>query len=126
MTETPVQPPVRQRFSVAAWARWEVSRRIELTIAHKLIVLDRFVKAAALLAGGVALLVAERSGFLVRAAARIQSELDVEPGRHLWLRLSDSSSTARTRSDKLAAMHLGLTGRVAFVAASSQGMGRAI
>ena len=72
----------------AAWVRWEMGRRIELTLGLRLIILDRFVKAVALIGGGVVLLVAERTGALAQFTARLQTELNLNPGSHLWLRLT--------------------------------------
>lgn len=73
----------------AAWARWEMGRRVELTLGLRLIIVDRFVKAVALILGGIVLLVAERSGELAELTARLQAEINVSPGSHLWLRLTN-------------------------------------
>jgi uncharacterized membrane protein (DUF2068 family) len=69
------------------WLRWEFSRRIELTLGLRLIVLDRAVKFVALIAGGVVLLVAAASGALAGFTQHVQTELNLKPGSHLWLRL---------------------------------------
>ena len=72
----------------AAWMRWELNRRIELTLGHRLIIIDRFVKAVVLVLGGIVLLIAERTGALAQLTERLQTELNVSPGSHLWLRLT--------------------------------------
>jgi uncharacterized membrane protein (DUF2068 family) len=72
-----------------AWLRWEFSRRIELTLGVRLIILDRFVKAAALLIGGVVLMVVTETGGLREIAEQVQDQLNVGSGRHLWLRLTE-------------------------------------
>jgi uncharacterized membrane protein (DUF2068 family) len=69
--------------------RWEFSRRIELTLGVRLIILDRAVKAVALTLGGIVLLVTVRNGALEEFADRLQAELNVSPGSHLWLRLTN-------------------------------------
>jgi uncharacterized membrane protein (DUF2068 family) len=72
-----------------AWLRWEFSRRIELTLGVRLIILDRFVKAAALLVGGTVLIVATQTGALRDIAEQVQDQLNVSSGRHLLLRLTN-------------------------------------
>ena len=46
------------------WVRWEVSRRFEVTLGIRLIILDRFVKALVLGLGGIVLLVVTETGGL--------------------------------------------------------------
>ena len=75
---------------VRAWARWEFARRIELTVGLRLIVLDRYVKAVALLAGGIVLIVVTATGGIERITEQLQAELNLDPGRHLWLRLAET------------------------------------
>ena len=87
-----------------AWTRQEMSRRIELTTGLRLIVLDRTVKAVVLTVGGIALLIAERTGALTNLTSEVQEQLNLNSGSHLWLRLINAllqrfgslSSTART------------------------------
>lgn len=69
------------------WLRWEFSRRIDMTLGVRLIILDRCVKCVVLLVGGIALIVATRSGALDQLALTVQRELNLSPGNHLWLRL---------------------------------------
>ena len=71
-----------------AWARWELSRRITLTLGLRLIILDRAVKALVLTLGGIVLLVAVRSGALEDWSDRLQTELNVNAGSGVWLRLT--------------------------------------
>ncbi|MFN2592243.1 MAG: DUF2127 domain-containing protein [Candidatus Dormibacteria bacterium] len=64
------------------WARWELGRRIEVTPAIRLITVERFVKGAVLLVGGLALLVVSNHGDTVpRIAGDLQNELNLSPGR---------------------------------------------
>ena len=70
-----------------AWVRWEMGRRIELRGFLRLIVIERFVKGAALLIGGVALLVYSGHTDLVDLSERLRTELVLDPGRHAWTRL---------------------------------------
>lgn len=88
-TDIPRPRTPRRDRGRLGWFRWELSRRIELTLGIKLIILDRAVKAVALVVGGIALLIADRLGWLVNIADRIQAELNVAPGQHLWLRLTE-------------------------------------
>jgi uncharacterized membrane protein (DUF2068 family) len=73
---------------LTVWLRWEFSRRIELTAGVRLIILDRFIKAVALLVGGVALIVVTETGGIREIAERVQDQLNLDSGRHLWLRLT--------------------------------------
>src|SRR5439155_1343854 len=68
----------------------ELERRIELTVGLRLIILDRFVKAFVLLAGGVVLMVVTATGGIEHITEQLQTELNLDPGRHLWLRLAEA------------------------------------
>ncbi|MBV8300746.1 MAG: DUF2127 domain-containing protein [Candidatus Dormibacteraeota bacterium] len=72
---------------MVSWTRWEASRRIEMTLGVRLIVLDRTVKFVVLVAGGIGLIVATRVGFIDQLATTVQQQLNLSPGNHLWLRL---------------------------------------
>lgn len=72
---------------LGSWARWEFGRRIELTAGLRLIVLDRFAKAAVLVLGGVALLVLGRTGEMSELLRRVASEYNLDPGTGLWHQL---------------------------------------
>lgn len=73
-----------------AWMRWEFSREIELTAGLRLIILDRLIKVVALVLGGIALLVAERTGWIAGFAADAQQDLNLNPGSGLWERAVNS------------------------------------
>ncbi|MFN2582646.1 MAG: DUF2127 domain-containing protein [Candidatus Dormibacteria bacterium] len=64
-----------------------MSRRITVTLGIRLIILDRFVKAGALILFGIALLVLARTDEIREFAARLQTELNLNPGSGLWHRL---------------------------------------
>ena len=66
-----------------------MGRRIPVTLGIRLIILDRCVKAFALILGGVVLLVSAQTGALAQFASRLQTEINVSPGSHLWLRVTD-------------------------------------
>ena len=69
-----------------------------------MIVLDRAVKVVALTVGGIALIIAERTGALANLTDSVQDQLNLNGGGHLWLRLVNSllqrfgtlSTTAQT------------------------------
>lgn len=93
---------------VLAWLRWEMSRRVALTTGVKLIVLDRGVKAVVLTIAGIALIVTERTGLLVSITDRIHQELNLAPGSHLWLRLTDDVLQHLGRLSNRAQIALGI------------------
>ena len=72
---------------LAVWVHWEASRRIEMTLGVRLIILDRAVKFVVLVAGGIGLIVATRVGLIDQLATTVQQQLNLSPGNHLWLRL---------------------------------------
>jgi uncharacterized membrane protein (DUF2068 family) len=78
---------MRRLRAWAAWFRWEMGRRIELDGVIKLIILDRVVKAAALVGGGVVLIAVGSRSDLHHWADEIQVQLGLEPDRGLWSRL---------------------------------------
>src|SRR5207244_4837268 len=71
------------------WVRWEVSRRFEVTLGIRRIILDRFVKALVLGLGGIVLLVVTETGGLRDFTHQLETQLNLQPGHHLWLRLTD-------------------------------------
>jgi uncharacterized membrane protein (DUF2068 family) len=83
--------------ALQAWVRWEVSRRIQLTVGLRLIVLDRYIKAVVLLIGGVVLIIVTASGGIQSFTDQLQTQLNLEPGKHLWLRLVDLLAQRFTR-----------------------------
>lgn len=65
-----------------AWVRWEFDRPIEVTGMIRFITIERFVKAAILIAGGLVLLVISNTGNgLHQLAENLQTELNLSPGR---------------------------------------------
>jgi len=73
------------------WLRWEMTRRIEVTGVIRLIIAERLLKATALVAGGVVLLVVNLNTNLADVAQRIQTDLNLNPGRGLLRRGVDSA-----------------------------------
>ena len=63
-----------------------MGRRIELDGPIRLIILERLVKATVLVLGGVAIIALSAGNDLHRLAAEVQSQYNLEPGRHLWRR----------------------------------------
>ena len=72
---------------LGAWLRWEMSRHIELTPFLRFIIVERFFKGTVLVLGGIAIIVAASRTNLVDLAHRLQTDANLEPGRHLWRRL---------------------------------------
>jgi uncharacterized membrane protein (DUF2068 family) len=67
--------------------RWEFGRRIELTPFIKFIIVERFGKGLLLIVGGIVLIVASAHTDLHDLVSRLHTELNFDPGRHLWKRL---------------------------------------
>jgi len=61
------------------WIRWELQRRIAVTLGLRLIVVDRVVKVVVLLGAGLALLIA--NDWLHQAALAWQEQLNLQPQR---------------------------------------------
>jgi uncharacterized membrane protein (DUF2068 family) len=74
--------------TAAGWARWEFSRRIDVTLGVKLIIIDRSIKTVVLTGGGIALIVATRAGFIDRLTLEVQRQLNLNAANHLLLRLA--------------------------------------
>jgi uncharacterized membrane protein (DUF2068 family) len=72
--------------ALRSWLRWEMGRRIRLDGPIRLIILERLVKATVLVLGGIALIALSAGTDLHRLAGDLQSQLGLEPGRHLWRR----------------------------------------
>ena len=70
-----------------SWAAWELDRRIELTAGVRLIILDRFLKAAVLIGAGITILLLGRTDHLAELLQRISAEYNLDPGTGLWHRL---------------------------------------
>ncbi len=73
--------------ALLAWLRWEMTREIEVDGVIRLIILERFIKGAVLLVGGVVLVAVGSTTDLHRIADDLQVQLVLEPGRHLWRRI---------------------------------------
>jgi uncharacterized membrane protein (DUF2068 family) len=82
--------PERPGGPLGSWLRWEFGRRIEVTPVIRLITLERFLKAAVLVAGSVALLFLDRHSGAHQVILNIQSEYNLDAGRGLWHRLVGS------------------------------------
>ena len=69
------------------WAAWEFDRRIEVTLAIRLITIERFLKATVLVAGGIALLAFGHTTNIHQWAENVQDQLNLSPGRGWWRHL---------------------------------------
>src|SRR5579864_8119094 len=69
------------------WLKWEFDRRIEVTQGIRLIMIERFLKAAILVLGGILLIAVSARGDLHRLAQDVQTELNLDPGRSWWEQL---------------------------------------
>jgi uncharacterized membrane protein (DUF2068 family) len=78
---------MRRPRGLWGWLRWEMGRRIEVDGVIKLIILERFVKGATLVVGGIVLIAAGATTDLHQRANDLQVQLSLEPGRHLLGRL---------------------------------------
>lgn len=77
---------MRRVSDVRTWARWEMSRRIDVTPFLRFIILERFVKGGLLMAGGIALFVAGEATDLHRFASDVQGQFDLTSGDSLLRR----------------------------------------
>jgi uncharacterized membrane protein (DUF2068 family) len=88
---------------IARWFRWEMGRELEVTPMIRFITIERFVKGTVLVLAGIGLLVFSGTNTFHDFVTRAQTELNLDPGRHLWRRLWDQllvrfgRSPARTR-----------------------------
>jgi uncharacterized membrane protein (DUF2068 family) len=94
-----------QRFR--EWVRWEFGRPIEVTLAIRLITIERFFKAAVLFLGGIALLVLSSRTDLHRLVAELQNQLDLTGDRGWWASLYEKTlerigGLSRTQTDAVA------------------------
>jgi uncharacterized membrane protein (DUF2068 family) len=69
---------------IVDWARWEFGRPIEVTLGIRLITIERFVKGALLIIGGIVLIVAGSRTDLHSVTVQIQNELNLSAGRSWW------------------------------------------
>lgn len=89
------------------WFRWEFGRSIEVTGVIRFIIVERFVKAAVLIGGGITLLVVSNRSDLHQFALTLQTQLNLDPGRGVFHRLLDRAivqfgSLSRARESALA------------------------
>lgn len=90
------------------WLRWEMGRELEVTPMIRFITIERFVKGTVLVLAGIALLALSGTNAFHDFVLRVQTELNLNPGQHLWKRLWEQlvvrfgTSSTRTR-DALAA-----------------------
>lgn len=88
---------------VGRWFRWEMGRELEVTPMIRFITVERFVKGTVLVLAGIALLAISGTNAFHDFVARVQTELNLNPGQHLWTRLWEQlvvrfgSASARTR-----------------------------
>lgn len=66
------------------WVRWEFGRPIEVTLAIRLITIERFIKAAILVFGGIVLLIVGTRTDIHHIIAILQSQLDLSGDRSWW------------------------------------------
>jgi len=71
------------------WFRWEMGRELEVTPMIRFITFERFVKGTVLILGGIALLALSGTDAFHNFVLRVQTELNLDPGQHLWKRLLD-------------------------------------
>jgi uncharacterized membrane protein (DUF2068 family) len=85
------------------WWRWEMHRELEVTPFIRFITIERFVKGAILVLGGIAILALGSTSAFHDVVLRAQTELNLDAGQHLWERLYDQvvvrfgTASARTR-----------------------------
>ncbi|HEX8917296.1 MAG TPA: DUF2127 domain-containing protein [Chloroflexota bacterium] len=72
---------------VKDWIVWEFGRRIEVTLAIRLITIERFFKATVLIAGGLVLLIFGHRTNIHQWAEALQDQLNLSPGRGWWRQL---------------------------------------
>jgi len=71
------------------WFSWEMGRELEVTPMIRFITFERFVKGTVLILGGIALLALSGTDAFHNFVLRVQTELNLDPGQHLWKRLLD-------------------------------------
>lgn len=90
------------------WFRWEMGRELEVTPMIRFITIERFVKGTVLVLAGIALLAISDTNTFHSFVLRVQTELNLNPGQHLWKRLLDQLvvrfGTASERTQDLLAI----------------------
>lgn len=69
------------------WVRWEFGRRIEVTTAIRLIIVERFLKAVVLVVGGIILLGLSSKTDMHHLVDQVQDQLNLDSGRSWWRHL---------------------------------------
>ena len=84
------------------WFRWEMGRQLEVTPMIRFITVERFVKGTVLILGGIVLFALSGTDAFHDFVLRLQTELNLNPGQHVWKRLWDQLvvrfGTASTRT----------------------------
>lgn len=73
--------------SFQRWFRWEMGRSLDVTPMIRFITIERFVKGTVLVLAGIALLALSDTDSFHNFVLRMQTELNLDPGQHLWKRL---------------------------------------
>ncbi|HZS13441.1 MAG TPA: DUF2127 domain-containing protein [Candidatus Dormibacteraeota bacterium] len=73
------------------WWRWEMHRELEVTPAIRFITVERFVKGTILVLAGIALIAFSGSNTFQDWVTRAQTELNLNPGQHIWQRLYEQT-----------------------------------
>jgi uncharacterized membrane protein (DUF2068 family) len=73
------------------WWRWEMHRELEVTPFIRFITIERFVKGAVLVVAGVALIALSGTDAFQDWIDRVQTELNLNPGQHIWTRLYEQT-----------------------------------
>jgi uncharacterized membrane protein (DUF2068 family) len=88
---------------LARWFRWEMRRELEVTPMIRFITIERFVKGTVLILGGILLVAISGTNSFHDFVLRVQTELNLDPGQHLWKRLYEQlvvrfgTTSVRTR-----------------------------
>jgi uncharacterized membrane protein (DUF2068 family) len=69
------------------WWSWEMHRQLQVTPMIRFITIERFVKGTVLVVAGIALLAVSGTDAFQDFVERVQTELNLNPGQHLWQRL---------------------------------------
>jgi uncharacterized membrane protein (DUF2068 family) len=73
------------------WWSWEMHRELEVTPAIRFITIERFVKGAILVIAGIALIALSGTDAFQDWVDRAQTELNLNPGQHIWTRLYEQT-----------------------------------
>ena len=85
------------------WWRWEMHRELTVTPMIRFITFERFVKGSVLVIAGILLIALSGTGAFQDFVTRAQTELNLNPGQHIWQRLYEQTlvrfghASARTR-----------------------------